>query len=169
MSEGEDEGSYLASIEDIKKCKLDIVAGEKSNSVWLVLDDSYALTKNKEFKNGKSVWECRGRRHNGCPFKMEIQIEGDVLSVIWMYNVKTHTCAQQAVDIYVHRFKAEVKAEMANNFRSKYMNVYNSNKKRLLDSIADPDLRELVSGELPAVVSYSQFLSVFSSILFKYV
>ena len=53
MSEGEDEGYHLASIEDIKKCKLDIVAGEKSNSVWLVLDDSYALTKNKELKMAK--------------------------------------------------------------------------------------------------------------------
>ena len=55
MSEGEDDG-YLACIEDIKKCKLDIVEGEKANSVWLIVDDKYVLTKNKQFKNGKSVF-----------------------------------------------------------------------------------------------------------------
>ena len=54
MSEGEDDG-YLACIEDIKKCKLDIVEGEKANSVWLIVDDRYVLTKNKQVKNGKSV------------------------------------------------------------------------------------------------------------------
>ena len=78
-----------------------------------------------------------------------------------MFSVKTHTCPQQAVDIYVHRFKMEIRAEMAENFRNKYNIVYNSVKKRMLDSIADPDLRELVSGALPATVSYSQFLSDF--------
>ena len=83
MSEGEDDG-YLASIEDIKKCKLDIVEGEKANSVCLMVDNRYVMTKNKQFENGKSVWECRGRRHSGCPFKMEVQIDGDVLSIIWM-------------------------------------------------------------------------------------
>ena len=46
---------------------------------------------------------------------MEVQIDGDVLSIIWMFKVKTHTCPQQAVDIYVHRFKVEIKAEMAEN------------------------------------------------------
>ena len=111
MSEGEDNG-YLACIEDIKKCKLDIVEGEKANSVWLIVDDKYVLTKNKQFKNGKSVWECRGRRHSGCPFKMEVQLDGDVLSVIWMFSVKTHTYAQQAVDIYVHRLKCLVHIHM---------------------------------------------------------
>ena len=49
MSEGEDDG-YLACIEDIKKCKLDIVEGEKANSMWLIVDDKYFLTKNKQFE-----------------------------------------------------------------------------------------------------------------------
>ena len=30
-------------------------------------------------------------------------------SIIWMFSVKTHTCPKQAVDIYVHRFKMEIK------------------------------------------------------------
>ena len=60
---------------------------------------------------------------------------------------------QQSIDIYVHRFKAEGKAEMAENFRSKFTTVYNSNKKKLLDKITDPDLWELVSCELPSIVS----------------
>ena len=45
--------------------------------------------------------------------------------------MKTHTCPQQAVDIYVHRFKMEIKAKMAENFRNKYNTVYNSVKKRI--------------------------------------
>ena len=48
MSEGEDDG-YLACIEDIKKCKLDIVEGEKANSVWIIVDDKYVLTIRKRF------------------------------------------------------------------------------------------------------------------------
>ena len=57
MSEGEDsqEDGYLLSIEDIIKCKLDIVSGEKSNSMWIISDNHYTLTKNKELKDGKSV------------------------------------------------------------------------------------------------------------------
>ena len=37
-------------------------------------------------------------------------------SIIWMFSVKTHTCPQQAVDIYVHRFKMEIKAESKLNY-----------------------------------------------------
>ena len=48
MSEGEDDG-YLACIEDIKKCKLDIVEGEKANSVWLIVDDKYVLNMFHQF------------------------------------------------------------------------------------------------------------------------
>ena len=57
MSEGEDsqEDGYLLSIEDIIKCKLDIVPGEKSNSVWIISDNHFTLSKNKESKNGKRV------------------------------------------------------------------------------------------------------------------
>ena len=75
------------------------------------------------------------------------------MSILWMYKVGTHTCPQQEVDVWVHRFKVWVKEGMRSDFRVKYNSLYYATKKRVLDSIADDDLREMVSYELPAVVS----------------
>ena len=55
MSEGEDDG-YLACIEDIKKCKLDIVEGEKANSVWLISAPSQP-PKKRGRPNRKNFYE----------------------------------------------------------------------------------------------------------------
>ena len=149
----EDECDYVATEKEIRECELDIVAGEKVDSLWLILDNKYILIKNRPFKDGKAVWECRGRRHHDCPFRMEVSVEDNIMSILWMYKVGTHTCPQQEVDVWVHRFKVWVKEGMRSDFRVKYNSLYYATKKRVLDSIADDDLREMVSYELPAVVS----------------
>ena len=54
----EDECDYVATEKEILDCELDIVAGEKVDSLWLILDNKYILIKNRPFKDGKAVWEC---------------------------------------------------------------------------------------------------------------
>ena len=78
---------------------------------------------------------------------METLVEDDELSIIWMYKTETQCCPEQEIDVWIHRFKVSIKEQMSRKFRNKYCNVYNATKK-LLDSIADDELRELVSFEL---------------------
>ena len=75
---------------------------------------------------------------------METMTENSVLSIMWMHKKETHLCLQQEVDVWVHRFKVSVKKEMKKDFRNKYSNVYNSEKKKLLCTITDLDLRKLI-------------------------
>ena len=92
---------------------------------------------------------------------METMTENSVLSIMWMYKKETHLCLQQEVDVWVHRFKVSVKKETKKDFRNKYSNVYNSEKKKLLCTITDLDLRELISLALPSVVSFNDNKSCF--------
>ena len=41
----EDECDYVATEKEIRECELDIVAGEKVDSLWLILDNKYILLK----------------------------------------------------------------------------------------------------------------------------
>ena len=147
------DNKYIATEQEIRDCKVDIISGEKENSFWLILDNKYILIKNRPFKNGKAVWECRGRRHYDCPFRMEVIVEEETMSIVWMYKVGTHTCPQQEVDVWVHRFKVWVKEGMRSDFRVKYNTLYYATKKRVLESVEDEEMRKMVSYELPAVVN----------------
>ena len=46
----EDECDYVATEKEIRECELDIVAGEKVDSLWLILDNKYILIKTVHFK-----------------------------------------------------------------------------------------------------------------------
>ena len=72
------DNEYIATEQEIRDCKVDIISGEKENSLWLILDNKYILIKNRPFKDGKAVWECRGRRHHDCPFRMEVIVEDNI-------------------------------------------------------------------------------------------
>ena len=68
---------YCLSSDRFADQGIEIVPGEKSNSEWLVLNDLYILHKNRSFKNGNVVWECKHRRGMGCPFRMETGISNE--------------------------------------------------------------------------------------------
>ena len=70
-----------------------------------------------------------------------------------MYKPALHKCGQNPCEIYVHKFKNEVKKMMMNDFRAKYATAYNTTKKIFLDRIPDEAFRELVSFELSSIVS----------------
>ena len=46
----EDECDYVATEKEIRECELDIVAGEKVDSLWLILDNKYILIKTVHLK-----------------------------------------------------------------------------------------------------------------------
>ena len=70
-----------------------------------------------------------------------------------MFKLEIHKCDQNPVEVYVHKFKTEIKQKMMDDFRSKYATTYNSTKTKFLDSVPDPEFRELVCFELPSIVS----------------
>ena len=84
-----------------------MIAGEKDNSVWLILDNKFILRKNRLFINGNIVWECtRFRRVLNCPFKLETENESDIIR---MCNPSMHSCDVDPIETIVHKFKLEVK------------------------------------------------------------
>ena len=141
---------YCMSSDRFADQRIEIIPGEKVNSEWLVLNDLYILHKNRSFVNGNVIWECKHRRGMGCPFRMETSDNNEIL---WMFKLDIHKCGQDPVEVYVHNFKTQIKQKMMGDFRAKYAVTYNTTKKKFLDSIPDPEFRELVSFELPSIVS----------------
>ena len=153
----EPDDEYFISNDKLCDQKVQIIPGEKKGSEWLIVNERFILNKNRTFKNGNIVWECRSRRRFKCPFRMETEVEDDSgagVKIMWMYDNNVHTCVVDPHAILVHKFKTEIKTVMANDFRAKYSVVYNTTKKKLLDSIVDPDERQLLAFELPSIVSF---------------
>ena len=70
-----------------------------------------------------------------------------------------HTLVIQIIGILVHKFKLEVKQKMKIDFRSKYSVVYKATKMKFLSEIEDPEYRELVSFQLPSIVSPQSYIT----------
>ena len=83
-----------------------------------------------------------------------------------MFKLEIHKCDQNPVEVYVHKFKTEIKQKMMDDFCTKYATTYNSTKKKFLDSIPDPEFRELVCFELPSIVSV--FVNICYCLTFQY-
>ena len=47
----------------------------------------------------------------------------DNIYINWMYNTRVHTCTQDGIDVWVHKFKNEVKCAMKQDYRAKYAKV----------------------------------------------
>ena len=96
-----------------------MIAGEKDDSVWLILDNKFILRKNRLFVNGNIVWECtRFRRVLNCPIKLETENESDIIR---MCNPSMHSCDVDPTEIIVHNFKLEVK-ETRTIYKKSYSN-----------------------------------------------
>ena len=135
------EPDYLMPKSKWSEQKLEIIPGEKKGSEWLIINDEFILNKNRTFKNGNILWECRSRRRYKCPFRMEIETGKESVNILWMFENNIHTCVHDPSVILVHKFKTEVKTMMANNFQAKYSVVYNTTKNKFLDRIEDPHKR----------------------------
>ena len=125
MEPPDDNHTYCLPENDLSSQKCEKIAGEKENSVWLIMNNKYILHKLREFKNGNVVWECKFRRALACPFKCETSESDDLL---WSYLEASHTCAQDPIEVEVYRFKLEVKEKMRSDYRATYSVVYNTTK-----------------------------------------
>ena len=103
------EPDYLMPKSKWSEQKLEIIPGEKKGSEWLIINDEFILNKNRTFKNGNIVWECRSRRWYKCPFRMETEMGEESVNMLWMFENDIQTCVHDPSVILVHKFKTEVK------------------------------------------------------------
>ena len=54
----------------------------------------------------------------GCPFRMETGNSNEFIEILWMYKPDIHKCGQDQVEVYVHKFKSEIKKKMMEDFRA---------------------------------------------------
>ena len=130
---------HLVAPEEFQEYDIEIISGDKKGSEWLILDKEFICHRNDRSATGTyHYWECRSRRLVGCPFKMETMVDDDGKhSIMYMYDLDTHTCTQDKVDIYKQLFRNKIKHAMQTDFRAKYKNVYEDTKKDMLKEIID--------------------------------
>ena len=116
----------------------------------MIVNTEYILHQNLALEKNV-IWECKFRRSNGCPFRLETLEENGTMVILWMYKESVHHCFQDPNQIVVHKFKTEIKEIMKTDFKVKYNNVYNTEKKRFLEGIEDAEYRDLARAELPSI------------------
>ena len=143
---------YLAGIDEIKNMKAEWIDGDKAGSKWLVLDDIFILHK-YGFKGENEVfWECQDRRRNGCNFKAATMLNDDPEPVLsFSYKLDAHNCSQTKIGPIMQRFRNKIKDRMANDYKTKFRIIFDSEKKSLLREYKDnPDLLETILYQLKA-------------------
>ena len=148
-NENSHEDSYLEPKNDHESHKLYVIAGDKENTEWLVIDDVYILHKYSG-TDKVTFWECSGRRAFNCPFKAATFIDDEnELQLNMMYKLDTHDCGQTKLGPIMQKFRTTLKSRMCENFKTKFHQIFAVEKKKLLDQYKDnPDLLERIIYEL---------------------
>ena len=143
------EESYLEPKIDHEKHMLEIIAGVKEGSEWLVVDDMYILHKYSS-TDKVTFWQCSGRRSFNCPFKAATYVDdNNEIHLNMMYKLETHDCGQTKIGPIMQKFRNTLKSKMCQNFKSKFHQIFADEKKKLLDRYKDnPDLLERIIYEL---------------------
>ena len=137
--------------------RVELVAGVNAGN-WLVHNGQWVLVPSgrKETVSGDvHYWECRFRREKTtrCPYKLTTVEEEDNLEPKIKYLMKTcmHTCRQDQTHVIDFKFRNKIKELASHNFKFNYDQTFRKEKKNLLKSILDIDLRERVRMILPTV------------------
>ena len=151
----DDDLTYLVENAVFEEINIETIAGNKKDSLWLIVNNQYICVKNYESASGASVyWECRTRRITGCPFKLQTEVDNEGKhSIVYMYNEDRHTCHQDATDVYEQKFRNIVKGKMATDYRTLYAAIYDKAKNEMLQNIEDINLRERIRLALPTSAS----------------
>ena len=135
--------------------QVELVAGVNAGN-WLVHNGQWVLVPSgrKETVSGDArYWECRFRREKTtrCPYKLTTVEEKDELEPKIKYPMKTcmPTCRQDQTHVIDLKFRNKIKELASNNFKFDYGQTFGKEKKNLLKSITDIDLRERVRMILP--------------------
>ena len=145
------EESFMEDKSVFDKCKLEMIAGDKEGSEWLVLDSLFILHRYRSLGN-QTFWECSGRRAFNCPFKATTIVNEDddeKLELVYMYKLDRHDCGQTKMGPILQKFRNKLKMRMSDNFKSKFHTVFAEEKKLLLNQYKDaPDLLERIVYEI---------------------
>ena len=68
-SDEDEEQNFSIPIEDLDGVQIEVIPGNKKNSKWLVLDNTFICTQKDKSVDGDSFyWICRFKRQFNCPF-----------------------------------------------------------------------------------------------------
>ena len=117
--------SFLVENEDLEHHKVELIAGDKEGSEWLVLDDIYILHKYRT-SGDEIFWECSGRRAFDCPFKAATTQKDDdeenpEPELIFMYKLDTHDCGQTKLGPIMQKFRNQLKRKVVKISRTNFI------------------------------------------------
>ena len=96
VNDNSHEESFMEDKAVFEKCKLEMIAGDKKGSEWLVLDNLFILHRYRSLGN-QNFWKCSGRRAFNRPFKAATIVNKDddeKLELFFMYKLDMHDCGQ---------------------------------------------------------------------------
>ena len=113
--EQEEQPSFLVSSEEIVNHNIEVLNGDKKNSVWLLVDDHYICHMKQKGEDGTQFfWECKQRRVSKCPYKISTRLTvGGPHEIEWMYSADRHTCYQDPVDALRQKFRSAIKTALS--------------------------------------------------------
>ena len=130
LTEGEEENddhecSYLVSENDFSNHNVEVIAGDKSGSQWLVINKTWIFHKNTASVDGSEVfWECTVRRKFTCPARAATRnLENGDLEIIYLYHSDCHQCDQDGIDVIKQNFKNTMKSILLDDHRKNYSHV----------------------------------------------
>ena len=124
---------YLMPKEELEKVKVETIEGDKSGSIWLVLDDVFMLYKYGYEGKEETFWECSERRRNNCKFKAATLVSDnpEALTLSYSYKFETHSCTQSKSGPIMQKFKTKIKRRMQNEYKNKFRKIFDEEKKVL--------------------------------------
>ena len=155
----QDEISEVSGGEHYLNHSVETIAGLLPDTTWLILDGQWILLPcgRGEGAGGQvHWWECRYQREaiTRCPFKLTTVVTDDNCNtghkIIHMRNTTHHTCRQDITHVIDYKFRTKIKQMAMNNFKFKYAQTFEKEKRALLTSINDQNLRERVRQVLPS-------------------
>ena len=147
--------SYLVKDVDLESIKVECVEGDKPGSTWLLVEDVFFCHRYQSSEL-ETFWECSRRRKDNCPFKIgTYQHEDGQIKASYMYKLDCHDCGQTKLCAIMHKFRNTLKQRMKDDYKVKFHNVFNEEKKALINRYQNnPDLLEQIVYELKDKRSY---------------
>ena len=157
--EEEQLGEGIGEGVDLSTVKLEVVAGNKESSRWLIVDGIHICHQQQETEKDL-LWRCEDYRHFKCPFKITTtKLEGEnELKVVSMTNAELHTCAKDKVRPIVHKFRLKLANRMRKDVDVVWRKVWEEERTLLLDGLKEqPELTSQLLMELKDSRSFRDF------------
>ena len=74
--------------------------------------------------------------------------DDDNLEVSYMYKLECHDCGQTKLGPIIHKFRNNIKKKMSTDYKAKFTNVFNAEKKALLEKHKGSEILERIIYEI---------------------